>query len=85
MRIEFEIPSQLNGKQLVDELKKENIEIEFLPNIENGLLVLHLSKGNPDKAKIVVSQHKAVFKEITLNEKLASVGLSLDELKAALA
>lgn len=32
-----------------------------------------------------IEAHKAVFEQLTIAEKLASVGLSIDELKAALA
>ena len=68
----------------MDELVKEGIEIEFLPNIENGKLVLHITKGDVEKAKTLVKNHNAIFSEPTVLDKLASVGLSVSDLKAAL-
>jgi hypothetical protein len=84
MKTQFEIPSQLNGKQLTEELKAVGVEIEYMPNIEEGFLILHIKTGDVAQAQTVVDNHIAVFTEPTIAEKLAFVGISMDELKLAL-
>jgi hypothetical protein len=84
MKLEFEIPSQLNGKQLTEELKTVGVEIEYMPKIEEGFLILHIKTGDVAQAQTVVDNHIAVFTEPTIADKLAAVGLTVEELREAL-
>lgn len=86
--IKFNKPANLNGKELLSELKAENVEITGFPFIdEENLLWLNIAEIDEQKAEIVVSAHNGtlIAPEPTIDEKLASVGLSIEELKAALA
>jgi hypothetical protein len=84
MKTQFEIPSQLNGKQLIEELKAVGVEIEYTPRVEEGFLILHIKTGDVTQAQTVVDNHIGVFTEPTIADKLAAVGLTVEELKAAL-
>ena len=91
----FDIPKSLNGAELVDELLDAGIslpkEIGFhrnvvVPRIEDGKLWLDISNADEAKATEIVAKHNGttISPEPTVAEKLASVGLNLDDLKAAL-
>lgn len=74
----FPIPSELNGDQLQAETSAESVRVS-----ENELLIV----SDKTKAEIaaIVAVHVPVAKpEPTITEKLERVGLSLDDLKAAL-
>jgi hypothetical protein len=72
---EYPMPADVNGEQLKNELKAESVY-----QIENTLYIVgDLSKETIDKA---LAAHMPT--EPTVTEKLASVGLSIDDLKAAL-
>ncbi len=82
--IQFNLPTKLNGSQLLDELKAAGVAITEYATIENGSLFLDIEAKDEAKAKAVVDSHIGVDKEPTLNDKLSSVGLSVADLKAAL-
>ena len=95
--ISFDKPEKLNGFQLNEELISAGIKLKKAanplpnqvyeaPSIDgNGVLWLDIEQGDADKATEVVAAHIATDPEPkTLEEKLASVGLSLPDLKAAL-
>ena len=72
------IPVQLNGDQLQLELNAAAVYVG-----ENGLVID--SDKTEAQVKAIVDAHIPIPKpELTLAEKLASVGLSVDDLKAAL-
>ena len=75
---EFDVPVALNGNQLKDELKAQDVYVR-----EDKLVIFsELSESEVVKA---IAAHKPIApKEPTIDEKLASVGLSIDDLKAAL-
>ncbi|NDE69424.1 MAG: hypothetical protein EB057_05060 [Microbacteriaceae bacterium] len=86
--IQFTKPTQLNGFQLRDELRAAGVQIEdgkdtILTDGEK-LLWLAISKTDESAAKQVVANHIGIDKEPTIEDKLASVGLSLPDLKTAL-
>lgn len=86
--IKFNKPTNLNGKELLSELKAENVEITGFPFIdEENFLWLNIASKDQQKADIVLAAHNGtiIAPEPTIVEKLASVGLSIEELKAALA
>jgi len=95
--ISFDKPEKLNGFQLNEELLAAGIKLKKAanplpnqvwesPSIDgNGVLWLDIEQGDADKATEVVAAHIAKDPEPkTLEEKLASVGLNLDDLKQAL-
>lgn len=85
--IQFNKPTNLNGAELLDELKTAGVSVIGFPLIdENGDFWLDIADKDKDKTAEVVANHDGttVAKEPSVSEKLASVGLSIDDLKAAL-
>lgn len=86
--IKFDKPNNLNGSELVNELKVVGIEIgKGFPLVDaNGDLWLDISAKDKTKAQAIVDSHNGtiVAPEPTVADKLASVGLNLDDLKSAL-
>jgi hypothetical protein len=86
----FTKPNNLNGAELRDELRAAGIEISDLSDAvqlnEKKELVLDIAEADATKAKTIVDAHNGtiVAPELTIGDKLASVGLSVDDLKAAL-
>lgn len=86
--IKFNKPTNLNGAELLAELKAGGVVVASLPSIdENGEFWLDIKSTDTAKATPIVAAHDGttVAPEPTIAEKLASVGLSIEELKAALA
>lgn len=86
--ISFDKPLDFNGTQLCDELEAAGISInrETSPLIDgNGVFWLDINSSDTDKAQEVLNKHKSkVRPEPTILDKLASVGINLNELKVAL-
>jgi hypothetical protein len=87
--IKYQKPVNLNGAELVAELTAVGIKIniENSPSIDGeGNLWLDIAEIDKTKAAGIVAKHngKTIAPELTIEEKLSSVGLSLDELKSAL-
>jgi hypothetical protein len=85
--IQFNKPVNLNGAQLLDELNAAGVVITEPPVLDgNNILWLQINSNNTDKATEIVLTHNGTneIKVQTIEEKLASVGLSIQELKAAL-
>ena len=75
---EFEIPAFIDGTQLKAELGCDDVYIRGDKLVISGSLT-------EAEAKAGLSAHVKIVKpEPTVAEKLASVGLSVDDLKAAL-
>ncbi len=75
---EFDIPAFIDGTQLKAELKCDDVYIR-----EDKLIIV----GDLTEAQVAagLKAHKQQPKiEPTINEKLSSVGLSIDDLKTAL-
>ena len=86
--IKFNKPTNLNGAELLAELKAGGVVVAGLPLIdENGEFWLDVKEADKTKATPIIAAHNGtmVAHEPTIAEKLASVGLSIEELKAALA
>jgi len=84
--IEFTKPINLNGAELIDELKAANIDVIGWPKVDSDRFFLDISKSDETKAIAVVAAHNGtiIAPEPTVKEKLASVGLNLDDVKEAL-
>ena len=85
--ITFTKPQNLNGKELLDELSGVGVVVQGLPVDDGaGNLILNIASKDETKAADVIAAHNGttVAPEPTIEDKLASVGLSLPDLKAAL-
>jgi hypothetical protein len=88
--ISFDTPTNLNGAELLDELAVVGIVLDKAkqpPQLRaDGRLYLDILKTDEAKAVAVVATHNGttVAPEPTIEEKLASVGLNLSDLKTAL-
>ena len=77
-------PKSLNGAQLKDELKTQGIDVSIIEDDGQGNISFHVEKAKEGLAASIVAAHVGIDKEPTIAEKLESVGLSLNDLKAAL-
>jgi flagellar basal body P-ring protein FlgI len=85
--IKFNLPTNLNGSELLTELNDANVKITKPPFVDgNNNLWLDIDVKDETKAKAIVDAHNGttVAPELTINQKLASVGLTIDDLKIAL-
>ena len=87
--IKFTKPENLNGSELRNELRTAGISISddpFSVQLSENDLFLEIDETDETKALKVVAVHngKTQFVEASIQDKLASVGLSLDDLKVAL-
>lgn len=85
--IKFDKPENLNGAELLNELNVAGIKITEPPLIDgNGEFWLDISNKDKSKAESVVAAHNGntVAPEPTVEQKLSSVGLNVEDLKAAL-
>lgn len=85
--IEFVKPENLNGTELADELKAVGIYLNRPPLIDGqGKFWLDVKPAEEQQAKLIVAAHNGttIAPEKTIEQKLASVGLTLDDLKKAL-
>lgn len=85
--IKFDKPTNLNGSELLTELNAGGVVITQTPLIDgNGDLWLDIAQANKTKAESIVSAHNGttISPEPTIADKLASVGVSLPDLKVAL-
>lgn len=84
--IKFNLPNKLNGTQLKKELNDAGVIITESPLVDNFLWLI-IEEKDEAKARVIVNNHIGIDTppvELTVEQKLASVGLSLEDLKAAL-
>lgn len=87
--ITFIKPENLNGSELRQELRDVGIAISddiFAVSLTDNILTLDINPADESAAAAIVAAHNGttVAPELTIEDKLASVGLNLDDLKAAL-
>ena len=85
--ITFNKPANLNGAELLAELAAASVVVAGLPvDDAQGNLLLDIKKADEAKATPIVAAHNGtiVAPEPTVADKLASVGLSIEDLRAAL-
>ena len=85
--IQFNKPTNLNGTELLAELNAGGVSISELPLIDgNGDFWLEISETDKAIATAILTAHNGttVAQERSIEDKLASVGLSLPDLKEAL-
>lgn len=80
----FNKPSNLNGAELKEELAAVGIIVENIVDYADG--TIGFDTNEEAKAASIVAKHNGnvVAPEPTIEDKLASVGLSLSDLKSAL-
>ena len=85
--IKYNKPANLNGTELLAELNAAGVTIEQSPTVDgNDNLWLEIADKDKIKAQTVVDAHNGttVAPEPTIADKLAGLGLSVDDLKIAL-
>ena len=84
MMKQFDKPTNLNGAELLAELKAAGIKATKI--IQNGNRNIEIDLDDEAKAKPIIEAHNGTVipPEPTVEEKLASLGLKLDDLKTAL-
>jgi hypothetical protein len=85
--IKFDKPQNLNGAELLDELKNAGIKVNDIPTIDgNGDFWLDIDSSDKAAAAAVVAAHQGtiIAPEPTIEDKLASVGLNVNDLKTVL-
>jgi len=80
----FTKPTNLNGQELIDELANVGIIVNEVIDFANG--TIGFETDNQVNASSVVAAHNGttIAPEPTVEDKLATVGLSLTDLKSAL-
>ena len=80
----FTKPIKLNGQELIDELANVGIIVNQVIDFANG--TIGFETDDEVKASSVVAAHNGtiVAPEPTIEDKLASVGLNIVDLKSAL-
>jgi hypothetical protein len=84
-------PTNLDGVELRAELRAAGVDITDGRNAvfidDNGILYLEIAAKDKAKADEVIAKHngKQTAPELSIAEKLASIGLTIDDLKTALA
>lgn len=81
----FTKPKSLNGSQLIEEFQSVGIEISVIDDNGDGTLSINIADDKASQAEKIVADHKGIDSIPTLADKLKSIGLDIDELKAALA
>ena len=85
--INFDKPENLNGAELLAELNAGGVKITNPPEIDGaGDFWLDIAAKDKTKAESIVATHNGtiIAPEPSVAEKLQSVGLNLEDLKAAL-
>lgn len=85
--IQFTRPINLNGGELLTELNAAGVAITESPVLDgSGVLWLDITDADKAKATSIVAAHNGttVAPEPTIADKLASVGLSVTDLKEVL-
>lgn len=80
----FPKPTNLNGEELIAELKAVGLNVEQINDNGNGQI--YFETDNVELAGKIVEKHNGnvIPREATIEDKLASVGLKIDDLKTAL-
>jgi hypothetical protein len=80
----FDRPTNLNGAELIEELATAGLTVTEIIDHSDGTIEFNIS--DVVKAKQVVGEHNGTTTapELTIEQKLKSVGLDLNDLKVAL-
>jgi hypothetical protein len=80
----FNKPQNLNGAELMQELATVGLSVEEIVDLADGTIEFDVKDAA--KAKAIVDKHNGtvVAPELTVEQKLHSVGLNINDLKVAL-
>ena len=83
---QFIKPKNLNGAELLAELKAAGIDADKPTINDDNVFTLEIDSKDIAKAKPIIECHNGtvIAPEPSIDQKLASVGLSIDDLKTAL-
>ena len=86
--IEFTRPTNLNGKQLLEELTAGGVTVTGRPEVELEILRLNIKSGDKTKAEKIVSDHNGEIiipdRSAEKNVLLQKLGITADEAKLLL-
>jgi hypothetical protein len=85
--VKFDKPVNLNGAELLAELSAAGVKVSDFPRIDgNGDFWLDIANKDQSKAAPIIAAHNGttIAPELSVEQKLASVGLNLNDLKLAL-
>jgi len=80
----FNKPKNLNGAELAAELKAVGLKIGLIADNSDGTISFEVNDEELANEIVLAHNGTTIAPEPTIAEKLASVGLSLDELKTAI-
>jgi hypothetical protein len=80
----FTKPQNLNGAELKQELAASGIVVESIKDNLNDTITFDTNKESQAASIVAAHNGTTIAPEPTIAQKLASVGLSLDDLKLAL-
>ncbi len=80
----FTKPENLNGAELKQELAASDIVVESIKDNLDGTISFDTDKESDATSIVAAHNGTTVALEPTIADKLASVGLSIEELKSAL-
>lgn len=80
----FPKPKNLNGAELKEQLAEVGVIVTEIFDLADG--TIGFETDNESAALLVVKGHNGsvIAKELSINDKLASVGLNINDLKTAL-
>jgi len=80
----FNKPKNLNGAELISELKDVGLDVKLIKDNSDGTISFEVN--DEELAGEIVAKHDGtiIAPEPTIAQKLASVGLTLPDLKTAL-
>jgi hypothetical protein len=80
----FTKPQNLNGAELMQELAKAGLTVAEIVDLADGTIEFDVKETA--KAKAIVDKHNGTIlaPELTVEQKLHSVGLNINDLKLAL-
>jgi hypothetical protein len=80
----FTRPTNLNGAELIAELSDAGLNVDKIEDYCNGTIAIQCDDEELVGQIVAAHNGTTVAPEPTIEDKLASVGLSLPDLKAAL-
>jgi hypothetical protein len=80
----YKKPKNLNGAELIAELKNAGLEVKDIYDYADGTIGFHTNDEATAAAVVKAHNGNTIPPEPTVADKLANVGLSIDDLKSAL-
>lgn len=80
----FNRPKNLNGAELKEELAKVGVIVESIVDFSDGTIGFECDSRTEAEKVVAAHNGNILPREVSIEEKLSSVGLKLDDLKAAL-